>query len=688
MNLNDHGDSNHLFDASNTEDPYLWLEAPCEGPVLEWVKAANAPALDTLGHSTGFEELETTILEILNSKAKIPYIVKHGDYFYNHWRDAENPRGLWRRTTLEEYRKPEPAWETVLDLDVLGKEESQGWVFHGSQFLRPGFQRCLVSLSPGGSDAVVVREFDVKLKAFVPDGFAVPLAKTDVSWIDADHLFVCTDFGPGSMTTSGYPRIAKIWTRGTPLEQAVTVFEGAETDMAAGAFHDSTPGFERDFIYRRPTFFTNEIHLLGAEGSPRRIAIPDDAEPSFHREWMTVTLRTPWDVAGKSYPAGSLLVIRFDAFMEGNRAFTILFEPSPTTSLASAQWTRHHLILNVMDDVKNRLSVLTPGELGWERTPFAGAPAFGTLSAQAVDEDESDAFFMTSTDFLTPDTLSFGEIGAEPETLKSMPAFFEASGLEISQHFVQSKDGTRVPYFLVAKRGLILDGSHPTLLTGYGGFEVPLLPYYSGISGRAWLGRGGVFAVANIRGGGEYGPGWHQAALKQHRHRAFEDFAAVAQDLIARKITAPRHLGILGGSNGGLLVGNMLTAYPDLFGAIVCQIPLLDMKRYSRLLAGASWMEEYGDPDQPEDWAYLQTFSPYHNVKADTDYPPVFFMTTSMDDRVHPGHARKMFARMRELGHEAYYFENIEGGHGAGADNRQMARFWALAYAFLFKTLA
>ena len=673
--------------AAAGSDPYLWLEDVTGDKALAWVRARNAESAKELESGPRYQALEADILKILDSEAKIPYITKSGAFYYNFWRDAKHPRGLWRRTTLEEYRKADPKWELVLDIDALGKAEKQSWVWHGAQFLKPGYRRCLIALSPGGSDAAAEREFDLETKTFVQGGFELPVAKSQVSWIDQDTLFVGTDFGPGSMTTSGYPRVARIWKRGTPLSQARTVFEGQATDMVAAAFHDSTPGFERDFLARNPTFFTQETFLLGKDGSSRRIEVPLDAETSVQREWLTIKPRTPWTVAGKTYPAGTLLAADFAAYMAGRRELTVLFEPTATTSLQSASWTRHHLILNVLEDVKNRLSVLTPAKGDWKRQALKGAPGLGTVSAQAVDPDGSDEYLMNVTDFLTPDTLLFGTLGKDPEKLKSAPAFFDASGFEISQHFVASKDGTRVPYFQVSKKGLKLDGSQPTLLNGYGGFEVSEVPYYGAALGRGWLTQGGVYVLANIRGGGEYGPGWHRAVLKRDRPRAYEDFAAVAKDLVDRKVTSARHLGCLGGSNGGLLVGNMLTRHPELFGAIVCQVPLLDMQRYSHLLAGASWMEEYGDPDKPEEWEFLKTFSPYHNLKAGVSYPPVLFMTTTRDDRVHPGHARKMMARMREMGADVRYFENIEGGHGAGADNRQEAHFRALVYAFLEKKL-
>ena len=674
-------------DAAAEQDPFLWLEEVTGEQALDWVRARNAETVQAFESGPAFKDLEADLLAILNSQAKIPFVAKHGEHFYNFWRDASNPRGLWRRTSLEEYRKPAPTWEVVLDIDALGQAEQENWVFEGAEYLKPDQERCLVTLSRGGADASVTREFDVKALAFVPDGFQLPEAKGGATWIDQDTVFVATDFGPGSMTDSGYPRIAKLWKRGTPLGEARTVFEGRPSDIAVAASHDPTPGFERDFIQRSPTFFTNELFLLAKDGTALKVDKPDDAEADCHREWLLLTLRSAWTTGGQTHPAGSLLAIPFAAFMAGQRDFTSLFTPTATTSLAGHSWTRNHLILNVLEDVKNRLSILTPGLGAWAVQPFQGAPPIGSVGASAVDPDASDDFFMTVTDFLTPTSLCYGTIGQAPAKVKETPAFFPASGLEIHQHFATSKDGTRIPYFLVTRQGLVLDGTHPTLLTGYGGFEVSSLPYYSGIVGRSWLSQGGVYAVANIRGGGEYGPGWHQAALKENRPRAYEDFAAVAQDLATRRITSPKRLGILGGSNGGLLMGNMLTTYPDRFGAIVCQVPLLDMKRYTKLLAGASWMAEYGDPDLPSEWAYLRGFSPYHNVKAGTAYPPVLFMTSTRDDRVHPGHARKMMARMNEVTTNAHYYENIEGGHGGAADLPQTAHLWALAYTFLGRML-
>lgn len=667
-------------------DPYAWLEDVEGQKQLDWVRAQNAKAEAEIASTPAFKELEASILAILDSDAKIPGVQKIGPYYYNFWKDKQHERGLWRRTTLEEYRKPQPQWETVLDLDALNKAEGKNWVWHGADCRKPDYTRCLIALSRGGADADETREFDLTTKTFLKDGFYRPEAKGGLGWKDADTVYVFTDFGEGSMTTSGYPRIVKEWKRGTPLSAASVVYEGKPDDMYIAAFHDDTPGFQRDFVSRTLAFYNDELFLRGADGKLVKIDVPNSVNKGAFREWLTLELREPWTVGGKTYKAGSLLVSRIDDFMAGKREFDVLFEPTDRTSLASFTFTRHHLVLNVLEDVKNKLSVLTPGEGGWKKSAFVGAPAFGTLGVSAVDADESDAVWLTATDYLTPTTLSLAEIGKQPEQLKTMPAFFDGSKDVIEQHFATSKDGTKVPYFVVRPKDLKLDGNTPTLLYGYGGFEVSLTPAYSGAVGKGWLEKGGVYVVANIRGGGEYGPRWHQAALKANRHKAYEDFAAVAQDLVARKITTAKRLGTQGGSNGGLLMGNMLTQYPELFGAVVVQVPLLDMKRYSHLLAGASWMAEYGNPDTA-DWDYIKTFSPYHLFDPTKTYPATLFTTSTRDDRVHPGHARKMMAKMLEAGKDVRYYENIEGGHGGAANNAQAAHMSALAYTFLWQQL-
>jgi len=558
--------------------------------------------------------------------------------------------------------------------------------------LEPDDRLCLVALSRGGADADVVREFDLREKRFVADGFLLPEAKSQVAWRSRDSLLVATDFGPGSLTSSGYPRTVREWSRGTPLADAAVVYEGRADDMSVAAWHDPTPGFERDFVSRQVTFWTNEFFLRRGGGLVK-IAKPDDANASVHREWLFLELRSPWTVAGETYAAGSLVAADFEKFLAGERRFDVLFAPGPRTSLVAHSPTRRHLLLTTLDNVRSRLEVLTWRDGGWHRRPLPGVPAVATASVAAVDDLESDDYFLTTATPLEPTTFSLGGVagdggGADPEPLKRSPAFFATAGLTVAQHEAISQDGTRIPYFQIGPADLPLDGSTPTLLYGYGGFEIPLVPGYDPLAGAAWLERRHVLVIANIRGGGEFGPAWHQAALKEKRPRAYEDFAAVAEDLVRRKVTRPERLGIKGGSNGGLLVGNMYVRRPELFGAVVCQVPLLDMRRFNKLLAGASWMGEYGNPDLPEEWAFIRGFSPYHAVEAGRDYPPLLITTSTRDDRVHPAHARKMTARLMELGKRVSYYENVEGGHGGAADNRQKAFMDALAWTFLEQQLA
>ncbi|QGF92992.1 prolyl oligopeptidase family serine peptidase [Pseudomonas sp. CFSAN084952] len=668
-------------------DPYIWLEEVEGTKSLEWVHKQNAKTEARLAQSDAFKRMEADVLAVLDSDTNIPGVDKIGPYYYNFWTDASHPRGLWRRATLNEYRNPEPKWEAVLDIDALNKAEGENWLWQGADCLRPNYQRCLIALSRGGADATVTREFDLTTKSWIENGFVLPEAKGGLGWIDLDTVYVFTDFGDGTMTSSGYPRVVKQWARGVPLSAASVVYEGLPDDLSISAMHDNTPGYERDFVFRTIALFQDEQYLRAKDGTLTKIDVPNSASKWVHKDWLLLELRDDW-TTGEEYASGSLLSIKFDDFMVGKRNFDLLFAPTNTSSLVGAIWTKNHLILNELNDIKNRLSVLTPGEKGWQRSVFVGAPSYGTIDVSAVDSDDSDSVWLTSADYVTPTTLFLAEIGKSPETLKTLPTFFDSSNEIVEQHFTVSKDGTRVPYFLVRPKNLQLDGSAPTLLYGYGGFEISLTPYYSGSLGSAWLSKGGVYVVANIRGGGEYGPRWHQAALRENRTRAYEDFAAVAQDLINRKITSPKYLGVQGESNGGLLTGNMLTQYPELFGAVVVQVPLLDMKRFNQLLAGASWMAEYGNPDKPEEWAYIQKFSPYHLFDSAKTYPPVFFLTSTRDDRVHPGHARKMAAKMIDTSKDAIYYENTEGGHGGAASNAQSAHVNALIYSFLWEHLS
>ena len=670
-------------------DPYLWLEDVTGNAALDWVRERNADTLGRLAQGDRFESLRTQILDALDSSDRIPYVRRRGEYLYNFWQEAEHPRGLWRRTTLENYRESSPGWDVLLDVDALGAAESVNWVWAGASLLRPTLDRALVELSRGGADAAVVREFDLTTRQFVEGGFSLPEAKSQVDWIDRDRVYVGTDFGPGTLTSSGYPRVAKEWRRGTTPDEADTVFEGSESDVYAVATHDPTPGHERDLFVRAPDFFTSEEFVRTPDGPPVRIDVPDDARTDVHRQWLLVNPRSAWTVDGATHAAGSLLVAPLESFLAGSRTFVVLFSPDAHSSVDAWAWTRHHLILNMLVDVTSRLELRTPpadGDDGgpWVSAPLTAAEELATVSVADTDPDHTDEYFTDSSGFLEPSTLRRGVIGdGEAEIVKQAPVLFDATGLTTRQFFATSDDGTSIPYFVVGDPDA---PAVPTMMTGYGGFEIVHTPAYSGAIGRGWLARGGTFIVANIRGGGEYGPEWHAAAMRENRPRAYEDFAAVARDAVARGITTPGQLGITGGSNGGLLMGVMLTRYPGLFGAIVCEVPLLDMRRYHLLLAGASWMAEYGNPDDAGDWAFLERYSPYQNVGAGP-WPPVLFTTSTRDDRVHPGHARKMAALLRERGHHVEYYENIEGGHGGAADNEQRAFSRALAMEFLWQRL-
>ena len=669
------------------EDPYLWLEDVMGEKAIAWVKEQNAKTQKMLEASLQFAPIRDKTLEVVNSRARIPAVVKRGEWYYNFWQDQKNIRGIWRRTTMDEYRKPEPKWEAVLDLDQLARNEKENWVWKGSTCLYPKYDRCLLTLSRGGADAAVVREFDVVSKSFVAGGFDMKEAKGSASWINRDTLFVQTDFGPGSQTKSGYPRIVKEWKRGTPLDTAKVVFEGQEADISVGAWQSEQKGYAtRQFVRRGVTFFTTELFLR--EGAKLiKMDVPADAQASYAQDMLWVRLKSAWTLGDKTYAQGSLIAMNFERFLKGERNFDVLFEPTDRKSLAGWTLTRNYLILNELDNVKNRLYEVQYKNGKWNRRTIS-LPGLGTVGASAIDSDESDDYFLTITDYLTPSTLFLAKAGSDArEQLKSLPAFFDATPYKVEQFEVASKDGERIPYFMVMNKNTRFDGKNPTLLYGYGGFEVSQLPGYSATIGNAWLNNGGVYVVANIRGGGEFGPRWHQAGLKANRQRVFDDFIAVAEDLIAKKVTAPRHLAISGGSNGGLLVGAVATQRPELFRAVLCSVPLLDMKRYHKLLAGASWEAEYGNPDNPKEWEFISKYSPYQNVKAGVKYPKILFVTSTRDDRVHPGHARKMMARMLEQGHEVMYYENIEGGHAASANNQQLAYRTALQYSFLLNEL-
>jgi prolyl oligopeptidase len=665
-------------------DPFLWLEDVEGAKAMEWVNAKNAATLGELTKSPLYTPMFDRTRKILDSRDRIanPTMLKDG--IYNFWQDAEHERGLWRRTTLADYLTGNPKWETVLDIDALVKEEKVPWAFGGADCLEPEARRCLINLSRGGSDAAEIREFDLTTKQWVAGGFTIPEAKTGTAWIDENTVLVATDFGAGSMTTSGYPRVTKLWKRGTPLSAATTVLEIPATDM--GVFPAGYDAGGRRYIrLSHQKNFYESVQYLYEGGKAVKIDVQPDADVNLLRDQVLIFVRTPWEIGGRTWKTGSLIAMPVDGFLRGERTFRLVTEPGPRESINGVSVTKDFVLVSVLNNVNGELRRyrLEGGDWKFEKVK---APERGTVGVNATSP-YANRFFFTYTTFIQPTTLYFSDESGAIKEVKRLPVMWDSSGMRVDQLEATSKDGTRIPFFIVRREGQRTDGTSPTLLGAYGGFELANTPAYATTLGAAWLERGGTYVLANIRGGGEFGPQWHRAGLKENRQRIYDDFIAVAEALIARKITSPRHLGIIGGSNGGLLMGVALTQRPELFNAIVIQVPLLDMQRYSKLLAGASWMAEYGDPDKPEEWAFISKYSPYQNLKSNVKYPKVLFTTTTRDDRVHPGHARKMAAKMESMGYPFYYFENTEGGHGAGVTSEQRAKTIAITYVYLWQQL-
>ncbi|WP_394204379.1 prolyl oligopeptidase family protein [Shewanella waksmanii] len=670
------------------EDKYLWLEDVEGAKSMEWVKQQNASSAEEIKAYEGFDNLVTNSLTILNNKERIPYAERIGDYVYNFWKDENHVRGIYRRTTMAEYKKDQPKWETVLDVDKLGAVEGVNWVYKGINCRYPSNDRCFVYLSRGGADAIEVREFDLNTLEFVNESqqpYFLKEAKSNLSWIDKDTVFVGTDFGDNSMTDSGYPKVVKLWKRGTPLSEAKTVFSGEQSSVAVSGYvlFDETKPLQ--LVTEASTFYTAD-HYVYRNGELIALPLPKDAElKGYFNQELYIELKSELKVAGHTFKQGSIVYSPVEKLIAQKPDFKLLVEPTATASISQVEFTESAVFVTWLEDVKGKLVRYTQAKDGQWKSMQAPFDANGTISVFDVVRDK---FFVNYTSFLEPSSLySFNAVTMKAEKIKGMKQQFAADKFETKQYFATSKDGTKVPYFVVMAKDLKRNGKNPTLLYGYGGFEVALRPSYSATIGKNWLEQGGVYVLANIRGGGEYGPAWHQAALKQNRHKAYEDFEAIAEDLINKNITSSQHLGIQGGSNGGLLMGAAFTRRPELYGAVVCQVPLLDMKRYNKLLAGASWMGEYGNPDIPEQWDYIKTFSPYHNLKSNTKYPKVFFTTSTRDDRVHPAHARKMVAKMEGMGIDVLYYENIEGGHAGAADNNQAAELSSMVYAYLMQQL-
>ena len=675
----------------NTDDPFLWLEEIESKRSLEWVYARNKECFDELQSDDRYEKFLSQSELILNAKDRIPYGSIRGKFVYNFWQDSKNIRGIIRRTSLESYRSITPEWELVLSIDSLAEAEKENWVYKGVSWLAPDYERCLIKLSRGGTDASVYREFDAISKQFIEDGFELPEAKSGVAWLDRNTLLIGTNLGKNSLTKSGYPRIVRQWKRGTSLSESEVVFEGENQDIGIWPRVMDSGDETLALIEQSLTFFTGAYHLINKKGELIKLPLQDSVDlAGFYAGKILFTLREAWKVKGKIHAQGSLLAIDAKILLATGKLPLIetLFTPNEQTSIEGVAFSRTGLYLTLLQNVKGIiLRFQFDSKSGkWSSQPVP-LPKNGTVSISAASV-HSETIFINYEDYITPDRLSeFDTLQDKLTLLKSLPSKFNANELEVKQHITTSADGTQVPYFLIHRKGLKTDKKTPTILYGYGGFEISLKPSYSATIGKLWLERGGAYAVANIRGGGEFGPRWHKAALKTKRQRAYDDFIAVAENLIKRGVTSPKHLGISGGSNGGLLVGAIFTQRPDLINAVVCRVPLLDMLRYTKLLAGASWAAEYGDPEDPEMRKAILRYSPYQNIFPDKKYPKVFIETSTKDDRVHPGHARKMVARMRKQGHKVLYFENTEGGHSAGANLKQHAKRYALEYVYFSRQL-
>jgi prolyl oligopeptidase len=669
--------------AAPDDDPYLWLEEIEGKRALTWVAAQNSVTLAKFGDAT-FASDRDTLAALLNRPDHIPFVVRHGQHLYNFWRDANNSRGLWRRTTLDSFRTEQPTWDILLDVDALALQENEDWIWHGASTLPGTHDRAILNLSRGGGDAVVLREFDIEAKAFANDGFYLPEAKGGTQWLDRDTLLLSSAYGKDMATKSGYARTVRLWRRGSAVEQAPVLIETTPESMGLWASVDRTREAETIWFSDKPGFFDIIVWLGDRSGPKVKLDLPTDILVESHSDWLVVKRRTEWTVGAKAYPPDTLLGISLPALLAGKRDFTVLFEPRERRALTSFFWSNGPLILAILDELKPMFEVLTPSPQGWLRSKLSELPEISVVNVWRFDMEESESngdLLANVQDPITPATMSLIEPGKSPIVLKRAPRTFTADGLAVVRHEAVAIDGERIPYVQVGPPDET--GNAPVHINGYGGFGLAQLPYYSSAIGKLWLERGGTSVTANIRGGGEFGTRWHDAGRLARKPVSHDDFATVAADLVRRGVTRFERIAAEGGSNGGILITNMLTRYPEQFGALFCTIPLIDMRRYSKLLAGASWTAEYGDPDKPEEWAFLRSYSAYHQAEPGHRYPPILLATTRKDDRVHPGHARKMAAKLQAMGYEAYFYEPAAGGHGYGRDNKEMAAFVALGYSFL-----
>jgi prolyl oligopeptidase len=678
--------------AATVTDPYLWLEDVSSPKALQWVEAHNAKSTAVLEADPRYQRFYAQALEIVQAKDRIPTGSFIGGQVYNFWQDEDHVRGIWRRASLESYSSGKPEWETVLDLDALSASEKANWVWKGAQCARPAERRCLIHLSDGGEDAVTIREFDVRTKSFVKDGFVLPKGKQDVSWENENTLLVSREWKPGQLTKSGYAYVVKRLRRGQRLSSAVELFRGTRDDVSASSavFRDAQ-NRTLPLVEEGTDFWHSKTFLIGPKGT-RRAAIPEKARfVDLIDGRVIIQSQEEWTPAatGEHFPAGSLLSVDL-AQLRSNPARlkpTLIYRPAAREALQGALAAKDVLLVSILDNVRGRTLVFRPGPNGsWKRSAL-DLPDNSTIGFSDASRTDNQAI-LTVTNFLVPPSLWLVDAATgKSSEIMQQPPKFDASNLVAEQREAVSTDGTKIPYFLVHRRDIKLDGNNPTLLYAYGGFEASETPTYSATTGKLWLENGGVYALANIRGGGEFGPAWHEAGLSTKRQIIYDDFAAVAKDLIATKVTSPRRLGIRGGSNGGLLMGVEFTQHPELWNAVVIDVPLLDMIRISKIAAGASWEGEYGSVDDPAVRAFWEKTSPYQNLRANVAYPTPFIFTTTKDDRVGPQHARKFAARMEEMGLPFYYYENTEGGHAAGANLRQAARTNALEMTYLARKL-
>ncbi len=674
--------------ATPDDDPHLWLEEVDGAKPIAWTRAQSVKTLARFGDAR-FAADRDVLKAIYDRPDNLPMVTRRGSRLFNFWRDAAHPRGLWRTTSLESYRGPAPDWDVLLDLDALAKSDGEDWVWQGASTIPRTHDRALLRLSRGGGDAIVLREFALEKRVFVPGalGFNLPEAKGGAAWLDRDTVLLSSALGGrGRQTRSGYARTVRLWRRGGDPLRANVIFTTPYDWMAAWADRDAFAEPERLWFAEKPSFFDTIVWIGDRTGPKRRLALPGDARSQAHRDWLTVRPRRPWTTGGRTYAPDTVLGISLSGFLGGDRDFVVLFEPGSRRALQRFFWCDGRLILSILDNLRPVFEIITPPQ--WKRERLAGLPDIGVASVWPLDDHEEDSngdLLASAQNPLTPATLYMIRPGQAPEILKRAPENFDASGLVVTRHEAISADGTAIPYVQVGPPGLT--GEAPVYLTGYGGFAISSLPQYNSAIGKLWLERGGTAVTANIRGGGEFGTAWHDAGRREGKTLSHDDFAAVAADLVRRGVTIPARIAAEGGSNGGILITNMLTRYPERFGALFCTIPLIDMRRYSKLLAGASWIAEYGDPDKPEDWKFLSAISAYHNAAPGKRYPPILIATSRRDDRVHPGHARKMAAKLQAMGYEAYFYEPRSGGHGYGKDNAERAAFTALGLNFLRKMI-